>query len=160
MDFLVNLYDLEKKDISKKLEENGVKVVRVLSPDRGKVIGFMKEHYGEGWESETANAFTNNPISAYVAVKDKEIVGVSCYDATAKGYFGPIGVKPGLKGAGIGQALLYATLDGMREAGYGYAIIGWMDHAVDFYESCLKGWRIPESDSEKTIYQTLVSRVQ
>ena len=158
MDFLVNLYDMGKKDIGDKLKDNGVSVVRVLSPDKEKVLSFMKEHYGDGWYSETANAFTNSPISAYAAVKDHEIVGVSCYDATAKGYFGPIGVKPGLKGAGIGQALLYATLDGMREAGYGYAIIGWMDHALSFYEACLKGSRIPDSEPEKTIYSRLVSK--
>lgn len=158
MDFLVNLYDMEKKDISEKLKANGIVVCRALSPDRGKVLDFMRDNYSQGWVSETANAFTNNPISAYIAVKDHEIVGVACYDATAKGYFGPIGVKPGLKGAGIGQALLYATLDGMREAGYGYGIIGWMDEAVNFYEACVKGFRIPDSDPDKTLYGTLVSR--
>jgi len=157
MDFLVNLYDMGKKDMGSKLKDNGVVVCRALSPDKDKVINFMRENYSEGWYSESSNAFTNNPISAYIAVKDHEIVGVSCYDATAKGYFGPIGVKPGLKGAGIGQALLYATLDGMREAGYGYAIIGWMDHALSFYEACLKGSIIPESEPEKTIYSTLAS---
>ena len=157
MDFLVNLYDMGEKPVDDRLKENGVVICRALSPDKEKVIGFMKEHYGDGWYSESSNAFTNNPISAYVAIKDGEVVGVSCYDATAKGYFGPIGVKPGLKGMGIGQGLLYATLIGMKEAGYGYAIIGWMDDAVKFYEACLKGFRIPDSDPKKTLYSTLTA---
>ena len=44
-----------------------------------------------------------------------------------------------------------------QEAGYGYAIIGWMDDAVKFYEACLKGFRIPDSDPKKTIYSTLTA---
>lgn len=158
MDFLINLYDMGKKDVSDRLAKNGVVIVRAMSPDKHKVLAFMREYYSEGWASETDHGFSNNPISTYIAVKDGEIIGVSSFDATAKGYFGPIGVKPQLKGMGVGQGLLYATLDGMKENGYGYAIVGWMEaHAIGFYERCVKGFRIPDSDAEKTIYHNLAA---
>jgi predicted GNAT family acetyltransferase len=45
-------------------------------------------------------------------------------DATMKGFFGPTGVDEAQRGKGIGEALLIATLKGMREAGHAYGVIG------------------------------------
>lgn len=156
MDLLVNLYNMKCLHDDEKLKENGVTIKRALSPDKHKIIEFIRTHYTEGWASETENAFTNNPISCYIAVKNREIVGFASYDATARGYFGPIGLKPGEKGAGIGQSLMNQTLLGMKEAGYGYAVIGGVDGAVGFYEKVINATPIPDSDNGKTIYQTMI----
>lgn len=156
MDLLVNLYDLKCKYHADKLRENGIEIRRALSPDKGKVLEFVKKYYEMGWVYETEHAFTNHPVSCYVAVKDKELIGFSCYDATAKGYFGPIAMKPDEKGRGVGPALLYAGLMGMKEAGYGYAIIGWVDEAVGFYDKVVEHMVIPGSEPINTIYQRLI----
>lgn len=155
MDLLVNLYDLQCMHDEQKLKDNGITIRRAMSPDKGRIMDFIKTYYDEGWMYESEHAIMNTPISCYIAIKDKEIIGFACYDATAKGYFGPIGIKPGQKGGGIGQSLMYETLLGMKEAGYGYAIIGWVDEAVGFYEKTIKMYQIPDSDPENTIYQNL-----
>ena len=156
MDLLVNLYDMQCVHNHQKLKDNGIIIRRAMSPDKGKILDFIKTHYDEAWMYESEHAIMNTPNSCYIAIKDKEIVGFACYDATAKGYFGPIGIKPGQKGGGVGQSLLYETLLGMKEAGYGYAIIGWVDEAIGFYEKTLKIHQIPDSQPENTIYQNLV----
>lgn len=155
MDLLVNLYDLQCMHDDQKLKDNGITIRRAMSPDKGKIMDFIKTYYDEGWMYESEHAIMNTPISCYIAIKDKEIVGFACYDATVKGYFGPIGIKPGQKGGGIGQSLMYETLLGMKEAGYGYAIIGWVDEAVGFYEKTIKMYQIPDSDPANTVYQNL-----
>lgn len=156
MDLLVNLYDLQCRYDAKKLAENGIEVKRALSPDKAKVLAFIRQYYEEGWANEAEHAFTNHPVSCYVAVKDGELVGFSCYDATAKGYFGPIAMKPDEKGRGVGPALLYAGLHGMKEAGYGYAVIGWVDDAVGFYDKCVDHIKILGSEPNNTIYNRLI----
>ena len=76
-----------------------------------------------------------SPKSIFIATKNetKEMLGFACYDATAKGFFGPTGVLEAARGTGIGSALLMASLHAMRDEGYGYAIIGGVGPA-EFYE--------------------------
>ena len=87
-------------------------------------MAWVDRHFGDPWASEVAVGFAQSPISVLVAVKDGKLLGFACHDTTAKGFFGPTGVDEAARGQGIGEALLIATLKSMREAGYGYAIIG------------------------------------
>lgn len=155
MDLLVNLYDMKIKMNREKMEQTGVVIKRALSPDKGAVLDFMRTHYTKEWADETEHAFSGTPISCYIAVRDKEIIGIAAYDATAKGYFGPIAIKPGEKGSGIGPVLMSDTLNAMKEAGYGYAVIGWVDEAVGFYEKTINAAVIEHSEPKNTIYQNL-----
>ena len=155
-DMLVRLYHLpEDIVISSFLKDKEARILRVLSPDREKVIGFVRENFSDGWANETAAAFSNNPISCYIAVKNKEIIGFACYDSTAKNYFGPTGVKESSRGKGIGTALLMACMRSMRENGYGYAIIGWVEEAKPFYEKAVGAIEIP--DSLPGVYSRMIS---
>lgn len=154
-DMLVKLYE-QKPDYAlfERLAESGVKLARVLSPDKAKVLSFVRENFTEAWVNECEAAFANNPISCYIAVRDKKIVGFAAYDATAKNFFGPTGVLPETRGTGIGRALLNKCLISMQEDGYGYAAIGWCDHAAGFYEKCCGAVLIP--DSSPGVYGRLV----
>ena len=148
-DMLVNLYQLpDSTQIMKEMEENGIRIVRALSPNQYKVMDFIEKEFGIGWASETAAAFSRSPISCYIAVKDHEIVGFGCYDATCLGYFGPTGVAKSERGQGIGAALLLKCLEAMREDGYGYAIIGSAGPG-EFYSKCC-GARVIENDQPNT----------
>ena len=157
LDMLVNLYGLsEHGDLLKELSAKGISIKRVLSPDRKKVLDFVQEHFSAVWVSESEAAFSNQPISCFVAVKEKEIAGFACFDATAKGFFGPTGVKETERGHRIGEALLKVTLAAMRESGYGYAVIGWCGGAQRFYEKAVGATAIPESG--KSVYSRLVNQ--
>ncbi|XID90535.1 GNAT family N-acetyltransferase [Paenibacillaceae bacterium WGS1546] len=134
-DMLVKLYELpDKQPFIEKTESHGVRIKRALSADKSRIVDFVRKHFTENWANECECAFAQLPSNAFIAVKDKEVVGFACYDAVVRDFFGPTGVREDCRGQGIGAALLVTTLHAMKEAGYGYAIIGWVSEALGFYE--------------------------
>lgn len=147
-DMLVNLMHLP----SPPALPEGVAVCRAVAVDCGRVLDFVRGEFGEGWVGETEVALSACPTRCMIAAQDGEIIGFACYDAAAKDYFGPIGVKQTMRGTGVGKALLLATLAQMRADGYGYAIIGWVDDASGFYEKVVGARYIPGGEPENTVY--------
>lgn len=92
----------------------------------------------------------------FVATDDGKVIGFACYDASAKGFFGPIGVDPNRRNENIGNALLIRTLNAMREYGYGYAIIGWVSEAEMFYRKTVGAEFIKGGNPENSVYSNLV----
>ena len=93
-------------------------------------------------------AFSNNPITCYIAVREKELIGFACYEATARNFFGPMAVLESERKKGVGRALLLKSLESMRELGYAYAVIGWpAKSAVSFYKRCVDAIMIDEKSS-------------
>ncbi|MEW8692978.1 MAG: hypothetical protein AB2535_18225, partial [Candidatus Thiodiazotropha endolucinida] len=76
------------------------------------------------------------------------------YDATALGFFGPLGVVESARGNGIGSSLTKACLLDMRLKGYGYAVVGMADTS-DFYRKVANAVEIP--DSSPGIYQSTLA---
>ena len=114
-DMLVNLYRLpSNQENIQKLKEKGIRIERALAPNRHKVMEFARTNFGEGWASEVSAAFSNNPVTCYIAIRDHEVLGFACFDATAKDYFGPTGVKESERGQGIRLALLLQSLEGLK----------------------------------------------
>ena len=133
-DMLVRLYDVrEDREREKKLCGEGVRIFRVLAPDLWKAVEFART-FGDGWAGECLAACTNSPASCFLAAAKGEIVGLACYDATAKDFFGPTGVSESCRGRGIGAVLLKKCLRAMAAEGYSYAIIGGVGDARPFYE--------------------------
>ena len=133
-DMLVRLYDVrEDREAEEKLLREGIKIFRMLAPDIHKAVAFART-FSEGWASECLSACTNHPASCFLAVEKGEIVGFACYDATAKDFFGPTGVKETHRGKGIGSVLLKKCLLAMAAEGYAYAVIGGVGDARPFYE--------------------------
>jgi GNAT superfamily N-acetyltransferase len=144
-DLLVRLYDLPPFESEARVAAAGVEVRRALPPERALVLDWIGRHFYQPWVSEAALALSSHPVTCWIAVKDEKLLGFACHDATAKGFFGPTGVDAEVRGQGIGEALLIATLRGMREAGYGYAVIG-APGPVAFYKRRLDAIEIPGSD--------------
>jgi predicted N-acetyltransferase YhbS len=154
MDLLVKLYALDPKpELDARLSKAGVTVRRALPPELGLVTAWIKEKFGRAWASEATVAFGRQPPSCFLAVKDKEVIGFACYDATARGFFGPTGVDETARGGGVGHALLLASLLDMRAQGYGYGIIGGAG-PVDFYVRSVGA--VPIEGSIPGIYQGLL----
>ena len=78
--------------------------------------------------------------------------------ASAKGFFGPIGVLPSERGKNIGTALMIRTFEAMREYGYGYgyAIIGWVSEAEQFYRKTVNAEYIKNGELENSVYSNLI----
>ncbi len=132
-DMLVKLYDLAGKDTgSEELLKQGIVLRRVLPPEKGIVTEWVLKHFGDHWRSECDVAISRKPVSCFIAVRGKEILGFACYDVTCRDFFGPTGVSEECRGLGIGKSLLLACMKAMYEEGYAYAIIGGAG-PVEFY---------------------------
>lgn len=154
-DMLVRLYDLPETDPrTAGLAAAGVSVRRAMHIDRDRIVDYVSRHFSPGWRSECQAAFSRQPASMFIAVKDREIIGFACYDCTAKGMFGPTGVTETLRGVGIGTELLRRCLFSMREEGYAYAVIGWASDAAAFYTKTVGAEPIP--NSHPGIYRRMI----
>lgn len=155
-DMLVKLYKVNPDyALIEELRKQGIKIKKALSPDRQKVIDFAKNAGTEDYSDEVKCAFSNHPVTCYIAVKEKKIIGFACYEATAKNFFGPIVVSNRERMKGIGKSLLLKSLQSMEEMGYAYAIIGWpAKNALQFYKKTVNAVMI--EDESHGIYGRLV----
>lgn len=133
----------------------GVQLKRVFPADKNRVLAFIREHFSEGWACEAENAIMQPPGKCFIAVEDQKVIGFACYDASAKGFFGPIGVDESQRGRGLGKALLIRTMEAMREHGYAYAVIGWVGPA-DFYRRNVGAEFIPGGEPKNSIYSNMI----
>ncbi|MGL4344498.1 MAG: GNAT family N-acetyltransferase [Cellulosilyticaceae bacterium] len=153
-DMLVKLYDLPSfREQEVKLNEQGIMIRRPISPEKTAIVEWVRTHFGNHWASECDVAFGRTPISCYVATRGQEILGFACYDVTCKAFFGPTGVAESTRGLGVGKVLLIKSMEGLRELGYGYSIIGDAG-PVDFYSKLLGAMPIP--DSTPGVYKDMI----
>lgn len=157
MDYLVNLSQLASDPaLDARIGSAGVTIRRALAPELELVTGWVRKTFSAGWSSETTIAFSRQPISCFLATRDGRLVGFAVHDSIARGFFGPTGVDEAARGAGIGHALLLATLLDMRVMGYGYGVIGDVGPS-EFYERTVGARQIP--DSEPGIYAGLLKNL-
>lgn len=140
-DLLVKLYSLPPPATP----PPGVEVRRAFAAEKRLVCDWVAAQFDSGWASECEAAFARLPVACFVAVRERELLGFACYDATARGFFGPTGVGKAERHHGIGSALLSAALHDMAAQGYAYAIIGAPD-SVEFYRERAGAIEIPDSD--------------
>ncbi len=93
------------------------------------LLRFAQEHFPGDWVRvvrETMGQIVTgeNPARLFVAVQDGEVLGFSHFENER---FGPIGVAPPARGRGIGQVLMFRTLQAQREAGFRAAWFLWSD---------------------------------
>jgi GNAT superfamily N-acetyltransferase len=134
---------------------DGFTVRRAYPFELSRVRRFIETHFAESWADEAEVAFARQPICVWIAVHEKKIVGFSVADSTARGYFGPTGVDEAFRGKGLGGALLFGALYGLKDMGYAYAIIGAAG-PVEFYEKAVGAIVIP--DSSPGIYVDMLAR--
>src|SRR5262245_57172960 len=154
MDMLVKLYDLpDSRETLSRAAVAGISIRRALPPENHKILDWVRTNFSQEWASEADVAFGRQPLSCFIAVQAKRLLGFACHDATCRNFFGPTGVDASSRGTGIGSALLLACLEDMRHQGFGYAIIGGVGPA-DFYSKTVGA--IPIEGSEPGIYRGLL----
>lgn len=144
-DLLVPLYRLPDAAPSvAALRAEGIVIRRAFPFELAKVRRFITRHFSEGWADEAEASFARQPITCWIAIHEKKCVGFACVDSTMRGFFGPTGVDPALRGKGVGAALLLVALQGLKDLGYGYGVIGGAG-PVAFYEKVAGATVIPDS---------------
>lgn len=145
---LVNLRQVNEDLLLKEdLSKQGIKIVRATMPDRKAIVEWVKRNSSIYAAGECEGAFSQSPISCFIAVKEKQLIGYACYNATAKDFFGPTRVKDEFRGLGIGKMLLIESLIAMRYEGYEYAIIGGVG-PVEFYQKVVGAVVIENESSD------------
>ena len=149
-DLLVNLLKLPA------IDESPDFVIRRAQPfEFSAVRNFVAANFSLTWADEVSAGFARQPISVFIATIQRELVGFSAYECTRRDFFGPTGVIESARGMGAGKALLLASLWGLREMGYVYAIIGGVG-PVRFYQKAVGAIIIP--DSEPGIYTDILKK--
>ena len=153
-DLLVPLYRLrELAPALERVEAGQVSIRRALAAERTTVVQWVAATFSVGWSDECAIAFARQPIACFIAVRQGVLCGFAAYEATCRGFFGPLGVERDYRGQRIGEALLLSSLHAMRHEGYGYAIIGGAGPAAFFQRSV---GAILIEDSEPGIYRGML----
>jgi GNAT superfamily N-acetyltransferase len=156
-DMLIKLYNLEDdRRLAAGQKEQGITIRKPIGPEKHMIIAWVSEHFSAGWAAEVDGALSNSPRSCFLAVKASKIIGFACYDATALGFFGPVGVAAPHRNKGTGTALLQACLLDMKLKGYGYAIAGDVNAAA-YYQKTVGAIEIP--DSSPGIYKTRINGI-
>ena len=137
MDMLVALYRLP-------VLPSLPSVRKPIGSEHGYVIHRVAKEFSPNWSSEASAALSNRPVTLFIAQQHNDLLGFCCYDATARGFVGPIGVIESARGKGVGAALLLACLHDMRTMGYGYAIAGWVGEP-EFFRKVAGATEIPDS---------------
>ena len=108
-DMLVKLYELEDDwQFLAAQKQLGIVIRKPIGPEKQRVVQWVADNFGAAWAAEADCALAGLPHTCFVAVKDTDIAGFACYDATALGFFGPIGVDQSDRNQGTGKALLCA----------------------------------------------------
>jgi ribosomal protein S18 acetylase RimI-like enzyme len=145
MDMLIKLYEpADKRTVPDDRCHPEIVIRKPAGPEHTIIERWVEEQFTVVWLSETRAALANRPITLFIAQRATALLGFACYDATARGFIGPIGVAESARNQGIGTALLLACLQDMRSAGYGYAIAGHVG-APEFFRRVAGAIEIPDS---------------
>jgi GNAT superfamily N-acetyltransferase len=153
-DMLVNLLKLPPlQPLLDEMKAAGVNIRRAQPFEITPVRQFIAETFSVAWADEVSVGFANKPVTVYITTRESQVIGFAGYECTRKAFFGPTGVAENERGRGVGKALLFAALWGLRELGYVYGIIG---HAgpIEFYQEAVGAAVIPDSDPG--IYEDLL----
>lgn len=146
IDMLVRLYDLpDTHELERRVAEAGVVLRRARAFETHTVRDFVARRFSAKWVSEVEVAMSRQPVACFIATRGGEVLGFSCHDTTARGFFGPTGVAEEARGLGLGKALLFRSLEALRELGHAYAIIGGVGPR-EFYAKACGAIEIPGSD--------------
>ena len=150
-DMLVKLYELPEYHAGT-FNSFGIKIKRGMAFEKSAIVKFACE-FSQAWADECEVAFTNKPISCFVAQLNGVVVGFACYNTTAPGFFGPTAVSDKHRKKGVGKALLLEALYAQKNLGFVYSIIGRVGSAE--YYSKTVGATIIEG-SNPGIYNDLI----
>ncbi len=133
-DLLVPLYTLPD------IEQSADFIIRKpIAYEASEIQKWIGTNFTQGWASEVLPALSRTPSTMLIAVENSSgnIAAFCVWDCTALGFLGPVGVAEKYRHKGLGKLITLSVLQRMKEAGYGYSIIGSVS-SVAFFKSICK----------------------
>ncbi len=153
-DLLVPLYKLPPREHGEgRLPGGDLLIRRANTFEASRVTDFVRANFSRNWADEAQATFARQPVTSFLAIEDRTVVGFACYEATRRAFFGPTGVAASHRGRGLGKALLIASLWGLADLGYAYGVVGAAG-PVEFYQRTVGAIVIP--DSAPGVYSDLL----
>lgn len=116
-----------------RLAADGFSIRRLGLADRPALGEWVRAEWGPIWQWEALSTYANEPISAFVALKDAKLCAFACYGTSSfQNVFGPTGTAEDQRWKGLGRVLLLRCLRDMREQGFARAEISWVG-PISFY---------------------------
>ena len=79
IDMIVNLYNLENpQPIYDRVESQDIILRRVRAYERHIIAEWVSTHFSPKWVSEVKVAFSRQPVSCFIATRNKKILGFAC----------------------------------------------------------------------------------
>jgi predicted N-acetyltransferase YhbS len=118
-------------------DARGYTVRQAVPSDRDAFDAYMRREWTGGWRGEASLAFGHEPLGLFLALHEGEIAGfAACEVSQCLGGFGPTGVTPAHRGAGLGKRLLWACLHTLKNAGRSTCEIGWVGPVPFYWRAC------------------------
>ena len=106
-DMFVNLLKLPPLEpVLAEMKAQGVVIRRAQPFDMSQVIEWAVKEFSRTWGDELTVAYTRQPATLYLAIREGKLLGFGAYECTCRNFFGPTGVAKDLRGQGIGRALI------------------------------------------------------
>ena len=133
MEVDLSVSDFDTRESESALAGRGITIRRLKREDGPVLRPWVERNWGDNWATEACNSLKNDPVTTFVAVNDRDIVGFATYDVMLiPGSFGPTGVEDSMRGLGLGKILLFRCLQDMKEKGYRRCEIIWVG-PIAFY---------------------------
>jgi len=115
------------------LAREGFVVRRLEEGDRERFEEWMLATWGTTWQAEATAAYQYDPVSAFIALQDGEILSFAAYGGTAfENGFGPTGTDESLRGLGIGRVLFHRCMHDLVRLGHSECEVIWVG-PIAFY---------------------------
>lgn len=108
------------------LANENIHIRRLVRSDRERLSAYLEERWGANWHAEALLALRKEPATGFIAERADRIVGFAAYDAARRGWFGPMGTDPDLRGKGVGSVLLLRCLRDWQEQGLAECEVSWI----------------------------------
>lgn len=119
MDVDLSISDWSTDEIEKRLAMEGILCRRLEPNEKDRLREWMSsEGYSSGWQYQTLRAAEADPPAVFIAEKNGEFVAFACFDGVRPGWFGPMGTRESMRGAGIGSVTFLKCLQDMKARGY------------------------------------------
>ncbi|MFN8502434.1 N-acetyltransferase family protein [Kouleothrix sp.] len=133
MEVDLTAHDWDTSAAEARLAADGFSIRRLLPGDQAALSEWVHAEWGSIWQWEALSTYANDPVSAFVALKEGKLCAFACYDTSSfRNVFGPTGTAEDQRWKGLGRVLLLRCLRDLRELGFERAEISWVG-PISFY---------------------------